>query len=321
MVATFSPVAALAQPPADSMARIAIPGTKGALEINLGPTYWIEDFSEDGKEVQLRAMGRSDHLLISAFLQRVKFPAGAERCRSEWWPRTKMGANIQRENLDETVMKDGIARVEFIVPAFRGEEIDQKNLHAYLGSRDLCAEVHLSKVQFKPEDQRLFETVLAAVRLLPDEPAPGESSSIHYFFNAERSYVHGDYKSAARQYQKALDLETGQRTMNRDQFRMLLVSLSMASIQARDLQGANAALQRAIAEDPEYPLFYFLGARIHADQGDMDGCLQQLRLAYKYKDNMIPGDDQLPDPLQSDAFRRFVNNPEFVRAVRDMQQR
>jgi tetratricopeptide (TPR) repeat protein len=321
VVSTLSPVTILAQLPADSYARIAIPGSKGALEINVGPTYWIEDFNEDGNEVQLRAMGRRDHLLITAFLKRMPFPANAERCRSEWWPQTKRGGTFQREDLDETAIKVGIARVEFIVPAFRGEKIRQKNIHAYLGGRDLCAEIHLSKVEFEPEDQQLFETVLATVRFLPDEPVPSESSSFHYFFKAEHSYMQEDYKTAAKVFQKALDLEIAQRAMNRDQFRMLVVSLGMASIQARDPQRANAALQRAIADDPQYPLFYYLAAGIHADKGEKDECLKLLRLAYRYEDNMIPGDGLLPDPLEGDLFRRFVNDQEFLRAVREMQRR
>ena len=95
-----------------------------------------QDFSEDGREVQLRAMGRADHLLITAFLQRVKFPASAERCRSEWWPKTKR-VKMQRDDLQESAIKDGIARVEFMVPAFRRGELRMKDVHAYLGERRL----------------------------------------------------------------------------------------------------------------------------------------------------------------------------------------
>jgi tetratricopeptide (TPR) repeat protein len=317
--------AIFAQPQPDKSAqtdvKMAIPGVKGALEINLGVPYWMEDLSEEGKEVQLRAMGRPDHLLITAFLQREKFSASPEKCRSEWWSLTKKNPLIgPRENLDESAIKDGIARVEFILPVFRGEKVNQKNIHAYVGRRDLCAEVHLSKTDFKPEDQQLFEAVLATVRFLPDEPAPNEQDTQMQIFKADRLYMRRDYKGAAALLQKLLDTETQHRTLNRDMFRVLAISLAGANLMRGELDGAKAAAEKGIAEDPEYPMFYYVMARIYADRGSMDACLEQLRLAYLYKENMIPGDDELPNPLEEDSFRRFFNDPKFVRVVREMQR-
>lgn len=53
----------------------------------------------------------------------------------------------------------------------------------------------------------------------------------------------------------------------------------------------------------------------------MNETLEQLRLAYNYKDNMIPGDGPLRDPLQDELFSMFMQDPRFVQAVREMQQR
>jgi hypothetical protein len=51
----------------------------------------------------------------------------------------------------------------------------------------------------------------------------------------------------------------------------------------------------------------------------MDDALTQLRLAYKYKANMISG-ETLPDPMKDDSFRHFVGKKEFVTAVQEMQK-
>jgi tetratricopeptide (TPR) repeat protein len=312
--------AALAPQASENTARIAIPGVKGALEVNVGPTSWMEDFSEDGREVQLRAMGRADHLLITAFLQRVTFPASAEQCRKEWWPKTRR-VKMQRDDLQESSIKNGLALVEFMVPEFRGGKLRMKDIHAYLGSRDLCAEIHLSKIEFNPEDRQLFDAVLTSVRLLPDEPELKEPNSFLYIFRANKFYVDRDYATAASVYQKALDLETQHRSLPRDTFRMLIIALGASYSLDEDMDKAKATLELGITEDPEYPLFYYIMAHIHAGRGELNETLEQLRLAYKYKDNMIPGDDPLPDPLQDEFFRRFWQDPEFVRAVREMQQR
>jgi len=47
--------------------------------------------------------------------------------------------------------------------------------------------------------------------------------------------------------------------------------------------------------------------------GEMDKSVGQLRLAYNYKINVIPG-ESLPDPLKDDSFRKLAG------AVRDMQR-
>jgi hypothetical protein len=68
-----------------------------------------------------------------------------------------------------------------------------------------------------------------------------------------------------------------------------------------------------------YPLFYYNLACTYGEMGKMDEALGQLRLAYKYRANMIPGEGTVPDPLKDDSFRSFVKNDTFVQAVRAMQ--
>jgi Tfp pilus assembly protein PilF len=133
--------------------------------------------------------------------------------------------------------------------------------------------------------------------------------------------MHRDYKTAVALYQKAVDLESQRQTLSRDMLRMVRLGQGMAYLMGRDLPGAKATLEQGIAQDPEYPMFYYLNARIYADSGKMNECLEQLRLAYKYQDNIIPGDDPLPDPLRTDSFRRFLKDPKFVLAVREIQRR
>ena len=51
----------------------------------------------------------------------------------------------------------------------------------------------------------------------------------------------------------------------------------------------------------------------------MQQAIEELRLAYKYKANIIAG-ETLPDPLKDDSFRLLVNDDGFVKAVTDMQK-
>jgi predicted Zn-dependent protease len=101
---------------------------------------------------------------------------------------------------------------------------------------------------------------------------------------------------------------------------MLIASLGEAYSLNGEPEKARTTLERGIADDREYPLFYYIMAHTDARMGKMNETLEQLRLAYQYKDNVIPGDEPLPDALQDESFRKFMQDPRFVKAVREMQK-
>jgi hypothetical protein len=171
----------------------------------------------------------TDRLVITAFLQKVKFAASSEKCRDDWWPRTERSTRIKPEELRQSE-SNGMAVVENIVPEFRGMAVRQKTVHAYLCSRDLCAEVHVSKEQFLPDDQKLFNDVLGTVRLLPDESVQehqGHDQSNPYLAEGQ-FYLQHKYSAAAHRYQKALDLEKQGRTLDKTRLRVLVDNLGMS---------------------------------------------------------------------------------------------
>lgn len=155
----------------DNKVRISVPSVKGILELGVGETTWEAHVRADGKETQLQAMHRKDGIRITAFLQKVKFSTSPAKCRDKWWPMTAKSTPMKREDLRQ-YEKDGMAIVEYMIPEFRGNILHQKSVHAYLGGRGLCAEVHLSKDQYVDEDGHLFDDILRGVRFLPDKTAP-----------------------------------------------------------------------------------------------------------------------------------------------------
>jgi tetratricopeptide (TPR) repeat protein len=328
LIAFFCSICSLAQVPGNQV-EMAIPGVPGILQLDLGPTKFQTRVRPDGKEVQLRALERPDHLGITAFLQRVDFPASAEKCRDEWWPGTKKSMAMQREDLQESLVKDGIARVEYVVPEFQGVKVRQKTIHAYLGTRDLCVEIHLSKPGFEPGDQKLFEEVLATAKLLPDQSpagdhgqiaaAPPSDDALHYVREGSKYYLQQDYSAAAASYQKALDLEKQKHTLSKDYFRVLVDNLGMSYGISGKLQQAKTTFEYGLTQDPEYPMFYYNLACVYGEMKSMQQSIEELRLAYKHKGNMIAG-ETLPDPLKDDSFTYFVSDGGFVKAVADMQK-
>jgi len=315
------PLCVCAQQSGVSKARISIPGVPGVLELDVGPTAWEAHVRPDGKETELRAMGRADNLLISAFLQRVKFDASPEKCRAEWWAMTAKSSPLKRKDLRQSE-NDRVAVVEYVIPEFRGQQIRQKVIHAYLGARDLCAEIHLSKIQFVSEEQKMFDDVLTTVRLLPAESVTanqGHDLKSQYLAEGSRFYLQHNYSAAAERYQKALDLEKQDRTLSKSSFRVLVDNLSMSYGIGGKLSDAKKTLEYGITQDAEYPMFFYLLACTYGEMGEMDESLEQLRLAYKFKANVIPG-ESLPDPIKDDSFRNFVKDKKFVDAVHEIQK-
>jgi tetratricopeptide (TPR) repeat protein len=305
-------------------AHISIPKIKGVLELDLGNVKWETRTGKtrSGEETQLQVLSRADHLLITAFLTKVKFVASAEACRAKWWPMTEKSAPMKRDQLRQ-YEKNGMAVVDNIVTEFRGNLIHDKDLHAYLGSRDLCAEVHLSKEQFAPEDEKLFDDVLATVRLLPDESTSDNQNSNRtnqYLAEGSQFYLKHDYAAAAKRYQSALDLEKKNQILSKTLFRVLVDNLGMSYGLTGRLPQAKETFEYGITQDAEYPLFYYLLACTYGEMGKMNESLDQLRQAYKYKANVIPG-ESLPDPLTDDSFRKVTKDERFVAAVHDMQRK
>ena len=317
---------AVAQQSGTDHVRMTIPGVKGALELSVGPTTWQTRVRDDGVETQMRAMERPDHLEVSAFLQKVDFAASAEKCRKEWWTETEKGYKshgFKMEHMTKT-SDETIARVEFLVPEFQGRKVNQQTLHAYLGGGNLCAEVHLSKIDFSPNDQKLFEEVLKTVQLLPDGAAVSgspsqEKTSLDYAAEGSKAYLLRDYRGAIRSYQKAVDLEKQKRSLNQTTFRVVVDNLGIAYGVTRDIDHSMETLRYGISQDPEYPMFYYNMACGYGELRKMDESLEQLRLAFKYKANMFPG-ERFPDPLKDSSFKKFLSDKKFVDAVRQMQQ-
>lgn len=315
-------IGAVAQQSRVNRVRLSIPGVKGILEIDVGTATPKTRVRPDGREVQLQAFGRADGLEITAFLQKVTFRASPEKCLAEWWPGTKNATPLQRDHLEEST-RNGIARVEYIVPEFQKAKVQQKNIHAYLGGGDLCAELHLSKAEFNVEDQELFERVLETVKLFPDETETSTQSeslnSAYYFAEGSKFYLQQDYSHAAGSYQKALDLEKKNRALAQDLFRVLVDNLGMSYGISGNLPQAKQTFEYGIGQDPKYPMFYYNLACTYGEMDRMNESLEQLQLAYKFKENMITG-EKLPDPLRDDSFRKFIHNEQFVNTVREWQQ-
>jgi tetratricopeptide (TPR) repeat protein len=143
------------------------------------------------------------------------------------------------------------------------------------------------------------------------------NTSMDYLREGSVFYLKHDFKKAIPPYQKALDLEKKQRALEKKFWFVLVDNLGMAYGISGDLKRAKEVFEYGLTKDDTYPLFYYNMACTYAEMGDEDKAIEYLKSAFKYKENVIEG-EQMPDPASDDSFQRFMKDEKFLRALREI---
>ena len=320
LVSLVVSVVVCAQQPSGSRARVEVPGVVGVLEIDVGATPWHLDFLPEDKWTMLQARQRLDHIAISALLRQVEFAASAQSCKNELWPRTQQSLGERISNLQES-FTGGFTREEYTVGG-TGTTASH-HLVAYLGSRNLCTEVHLTKEGFTPADQKSFEQILSSVRLLPDETGvtasgQAQASSSALMAQGDEMRAQTNYGTAAKSYQRAFDQERANRTFDNDMFLDLISKLGFANRMNGQLAKAKETLDYGLSQNADYPIFHYDMACTYAQMGKMDESLGELKAAYQHSAKVAPV--QLPNHPEEDAcFAKWANDPRFMDVIQKLQ--
>jgi tetratricopeptide (TPR) repeat protein len=130
-------------------------------------------------------------------------------------------------------------------------------------------------------------------------------------------YLQHRFAEAIGPYAKALQMEKKRATLDATFFKVLIDNLGMAYGITGDLASAKATFEYGLSKDDAYPMFYYNLACTFAEMNDLDGTVANLRLAFKYRRNMIQG-EEFPDPAQDDSFQRFLKNERFIALLREL---
>jgi len=294
-----------------------LPEMKWALEIP-AKGFELEEFemSQDGKSLRIFAVNDRTGMVMSVFMEKTKINGNSRDARKLYWDRgTKAGNFVS----DEEVRKSehgGLALVEYIIKEYKGVPVKQKNIYAYFAKNNIWGYIHLSKVQYAPEHQRLFDATLNAARFI-DNFTP---SSIEYFAYATYFYYRQNYTGAIAYYAKALDLMKKGARPNTEIWIITVDHLGISYGVTGDLQRAREVFEYGLSEEPTYPMFYYNLACTHAEMGDLEKTVQYLGKTYQYKDNMLRG-EKIPDPLSDSSFERFAKNDKFMEAARKLSMK
>lgn len=242
-----------------------------------------------------------------------------------------------------------ISTLELLVPEFRGAPIRQQNMYAQFVLNGYWVDLHLSKVQYQDQDRELFERMVKSVRFEPKkvvrvqrEKATATPPSIvitgryrqqvqrgkegiakqimDLVASASNAYLQRDYHTAIELYTRALDLDKKHSILNKNLWRFVVDNLGMSYGISGDNQRAKEIFEYGLSRDATYPMFYYNLACAHGEMNDMDRAIENLRLAFRYRANMIPG-ERLPDPARDSSFARFLNNPRFRQMLEEIRSK
>ena len=205
--------------------------------------------------------------------------------------------------------------LEYLIETFKGQNVHQKNVFAYMVSGDQWFDVHISKVLYDPGDDKFLNSMLSSIKLIehyqPDTRVE--------FDNGSSFYSERNWDRASQHYEKALEIERRQkkRALSPNEWRVLVDNLGMAYRMAHDLERAKSTFQFGITQDPAYPMFHYNLACTYAEMNDLDNALVDLKSAFAYRKNGIPG-EAIPDPSKDSSFGRFLGDARFANLARQV---
>ena len=135
------------------------------------------------------------------------------------------------------------------------------------------------------------------------------------FLAESQQFMNGNYSASIPLYESVLKQDN---LLTKDYWYVLIDNLGMAYGITGDLKSAEKLFKYGLTKDATYPMFYFELACASAENNDMKSCISYLKTANKFKKNVLPG-ETFPDPAKDDSFQRFMNNAEFLEALKELK--
>jgi tetratricopeptide (TPR) repeat protein len=130
-------------------------------------------------------------------------------------------------------------------------------------------------------------------------------------------YYQRKFHEAIPSYERARDLSAKGAALRQVNERILTDNLGIAYALDGRLPDSKALFEAAIRKDPQYPMYYYNLACTFAEMDDLDHAVDNLKLGFARKGQMLPGEDY-PDPRTDDSFKRYLGNAKFQAAMKEL---
>lgn len=314
----LSTIGVQAQPQVDPiLLRISLEGQPWAVQMNVPGFAVRENLTRPDGRRYLYAVNDSAGVSLSITLERVSGEASLEGCKEVFRGRVQPEGPFKLSEIKESQAGD-MAVQEYMIHEANGAPVEQKNIFGCVARNNAYVDIHVSKTSFKVADQPRLMAILNSSTIVASGPSDDAKSllsgSAALVAEGNKHFALNEYDKAIGPYQEALDQEKKEPKLDSSQWRVLIDNLAMAYGITGKLAAVEEVLKYGLSKDPTYPMFYFVYADLYAERNDLDNTMKVLRMALKYRNNVIPG-EKLPDPSADDSFKRFLKNDGFAKLV------
>jgi len=120
-----------------------------------------------GREGYFYLTSEQSHLNVSFFIEPVRNCKDSKSCRDMVWKAGNPGWENPKNVVSSQIGE--VSYFEFLVPSFRGQPIRQQNMYAEFVVDGFWVDFHISKVLYKPDEHKLFEDLVKAIKFEPKE--------------------------------------------------------------------------------------------------------------------------------------------------------
>jgi tetratricopeptide (TPR) repeat protein len=256
------------------------------------------------EEAKLLAENPWTQSTITAFIEDARKKGGAKACRDyHWWQIRKSPFDLKDARLYES---GPWAIVEYSITKIGTTVIHQKFINAYQAIDRYWIGIEIARTFHDPAQDSILHSILDHITINPAYVPTAQEQ----FGYASYYFLKKDYLKAVQYFQAVLQRKEPGSSLNRDSWRVLVDQLGMSYGLSGELDKAKDLFEWAIPIDPEYPMFYYNLACTFSEKGDLDRALENLRLALRYKENMIKG-ETFPDPRTDASFKKHRRAKSF----------
>ena len=296
---------------------LALPAHKGQLNWSMnGFTGTQYSAKPNGEEVGVQAKDGSNklNLLGFLFLFPEQAPMTSARCLDGVMsPLMKRRSALQIVGRSQMAHPGGPS-LELVAYVDQGQDGTLVySIRGFLAMDDVCGDLEIygndASIISDPDVKKMWD----GLRLNP-KYVPQFKDAFKY---AQILYEDHKYQAAGPIFEQALaKLKNGN-----DQIKWRRVATDQAGMaygRGGDIAKARSIFKLAVANDPDYPMYYYNLACADAEEKNLADARTHLQQAFARKANMIQG-EAMPDPTKDDSFLPYRENKEFWTFVESLR--
>jgi tetratricopeptide (TPR) repeat protein len=186
-------------------------------------------------------------------------------------------------------------------------------VRGFVATGDICGDLEVYSDSPITADDAVVQKIFASYRF--DQNYSPQFDGV--LFYAQTLYQARMYKAAAPMFEAALaklkenpDIAAKMMRDKKTATRVVIDQAGMAYGMSGDIQKARGLFEKAIVEDPDYPMYYYNLACADAGEKNLAGARTHLQQAFARKANVISG-EAMPEPTKDDSFLPYRDNKEF----------